>query len=306
VALLGLLLTAKFNARLAWVNPIHRHHPPQQVPDLRDFSYAVVHLRIGVEELWLDPTFKTGRAGFLPPTIRGCSAFLVGPKGITGPVTTPRESQTPEFRDLSIKIEVSKEGVLSGSWTEKSTGMQALSFRERLRRLEPKQQEQALGGLIQDVLPGATVQKVTVKHLRSSSQALEINMIFSLQPAGQITQSPLLIGLSPTHMLQRWIHLKTRTKALYVDRFEVMRLTLDIRLADGLKWRSDVPQELSRSYGFGSYTRTALQSPQHLRVIRELQMSTQIVLPDEYPRFMEYCRSVDEADRLRLQIETGD
>jgi hypothetical protein len=301
VTLLALLHAAGIKADMALVDPVHRSHPAQAVPDLRDFSYLLIRVALGSgKTLWLDPTFQSAPAGLIPATVRGRPAWLISRAGVSGPITIPGTSQAPDFRRINIQLRLAADGHVTGTWRERSSGMEAVSFREALRHMKPAMRERGLGNLVQSALPGATVQRVAARGINLPNVPLEIDMDFEMK--GTPAMKSLILGLTPTFLSRRYVHLKARRLPLYAERFEALELTVEVTLAESLKWRGDPPAAVVANTIYGRYLRRAERSARSLKIIRRLNINPQVIQPADYAKFSQFCRLVDDADRLDLRF----
>ena len=308
VVLLALLRAAGYEAELAMIDPVHRHHAPSAVPDVRDFSYLAVRVRVPStdEHLWLDPTFDGARFGFLAPTVRNRPAWIVALDGVDTQtqVVTPRSAPYDERRVVDLRVTVEADGRLHGQWHERAAGMDALSYRHGLTRIPEEQWRRVVAEVFQEVLPGVRVTALTIDGLDAPGEPVVLRAELDLPPAtaGPNRQRSIRIGLLPAFMTLRWIHGRRRHTPLYADRWEELDLTVRLELAPGVTLTSRLPAPVVQRARFGSYRRTAERAGRSIVLRKQLTMNPQIVPPAGYDLFRRWCRHVDDADRVTLKL----
>ncbi len=301
-----------FDTRLAVVRTFTADPAPYLFPSEQLLPYLCLKVRVkeaGVERaVWMDPLIRYAPFGELPEVAASREAYLLPEPG--KPVKkeqTPPRSKRPG-KDVSLKLELTADGKLSGSGVESYQGFEAAQLAEALDSIAPDQREQALQSALSRYFGGADLSKLELDFKRTVGAPVVVRYTFTAprfaRPEGEgklVLQGatfPMLLG-------RRFLQLSTRRTPLFIDGTEASHTVATMKLPAGWKLSGALP-EVKSSCPYGSYVRREKQVGPSLVLEEDYQLSMSRIPPKDYELFARFAGEVDLVQGRDLLLEKVD
>jgi hypothetical protein len=153
---------------------------------------------------------------------------------------------------------------------------------------------------------GAVLADYKVEDLSEPENPLRIQYAFEAANYGRVDDEEIILDqwLPPLQLGSRFASLQTRKTPLHLGSDTHTCFQGTLKLPPGTEVVA-FPPALGRESDFGFYKLRVGQAEGSVRVENEFFLEAQRVSPEDYPRFAEFCRSIDEAERkeIRLRVQ---
>lgn len=274
------------------------------LPSLR-FNHAIVHARLGDEDLWMDPASDTFSFGSRPRVNDGVPALLLGgdaPEMGRVPASEPEQHGTRRVCHGRLDAD--------GSYTFRAEavlhGELGASLRQQLIGALPHEREQIVSQWVLETLTGGEVSDVTTSTLDDLKAPLEVACTVRIERhARQVKDIWLfrvpwdapMVSAGPTTASTRDIHLAAPPPALLCDAHHVV-------LPAGFTGYG-LPMRIERA-AFGSeYALEAAREDGVVRCARRVVHRGGIITPREFAEFRTYWSECSRDDATDLVFVRG-
>ncbi len=288
---------ATLSAALSSVGVTHRllvARPPVRVSSgpflqVADFSYPLIE----VGGTWIDPEPDRAPPGFVPFILTGGDALVVWPPTAAhDPVSIPEERAVGDARHVRLVARWDEGGRLVGEVTDRLEGQEAIVVGAYLARLEPEQRPRLMERLLVSVVGAAQVTDLEDPTAQDPDGPLVLRYRFSAEVGDRLE-----LGLFPVTPGRRHASLPERATALLID------LPTRLRVSLRIESERDFAATLSEGTlvaGENRYRLEAEIDDDELVVEAALDLPGGAIEPGAYPRFAEWARRVDAAERVTL------
>lgn len=307
LALLAACRALSIRCELALARPIWEGPTPPYA-DTRAMSYPlVVHPDSGT---WLDPSGRYNPFGVLPPALIDSPAIVLGhtPTDLATIGKTPAlPASAMGIRKAQLDIELLDSTTFLAHGDETLDGAFGASWRFVLAPLQYEHRQRVLTSVVQQVLPGATIEEVEVTGLDSASTPLFLRWRArgSTQPAGG-SMASLGIALFPESLARSTVHLSSRDTPLLVNLAVALDLTVRIKAPPRYGFPS-VPRDLKVEYGPLRFERRSAyaEGGRTVTLTKTMTLHPTIIAPSEYTAWRDAAQAVDRADLVQLIFGPG-
>ncbi len=307
--MVALCRAAGLDCQVALARPWTRGDPaPWDGPaplDLADFEYPLVRADLGDDGiLWLDPASRLVPFGFLSPLLEGAPALVVGPCPAPLVATLPRDPAGEGERRVDAHVEIRPDGAFVATGQEVLTGYYALGWRHVLVDMAPDARDRVLAGVVQQSLPGVSVDEVTLGGLDARGGPLRLSWRATGQlPTPQRDATALTLGLSPERIGRATVVVPQRRSPLWIARTGRLRFSVQITLPEGAAFpRAPAPARVDHPLMQLTREVALEEGGRVLRLDKRFSLGVGRVAPDDYPAWAEAAGAVDRADVLHLEI----
>ena len=300
-------------ARPLWEGP----EPALPSLDARDgLSYALVRWApLGEPPRWLDPIGRWMPFGTLPPALEGVFALSLGASQRTAGFTKePSVLETPPAdpsawgeRKAAMTLAFSADGQgITAEGDEVLDGVFAASWRTALVAMPAEARQRALSLIVQQALPNATVESVTLTHLEDDTQPLSWRWRATTQTVAsdrldERGARTLQMALFPEGLTHDTVLLPQRTTPLLVNR--AARMTLSLTFTCTPDWvfvRG--PSDQAFDYDLGRFERaTRFEALGRKAVVdKRFVLRPGIIEPARYPAWSDAAVAIDRFDVIQI------
>ncbi len=178
--------------REEWASPGQFNHCiiAVKVSDETKTPTVLNHAKLG-RLLIFDATDPFTPVGDLPDYLQGSQALIMAGEngGLSKMPITPPET---DLLERNVEVNLSAEGEIKGTISEKASGQTSTIFRRELRALSASQYKQAIEGWLTRGATGAQLVKVTSND-KHADASFDLNVEFSAPRYAQLMQDRLLV-----------------------------------------------------------------------------------------------------------------
>ncbi len=305
----ALARAAGFDASIALVAARDRTFFRREVLDAGQLSANVVTVRLGSEDIYLDPGTPYTPFGLLSWEQTGVEGIVLG-RADSGFVTTPNPVSTDARTERKATLRLAPDGTLQGKGHVAFHGQEAL--RRRLRAFErddPARREQ-LEEELKGWLPGeATVEVDSIQHWENPEEPLRVEFTVEVSDLATVAGRRLLLplGVFQTNERNSFQHAK-RVHPVYFRHPWEEHDEIILRVPTGYEVEG-MPESQRSSASFGRYEMSCEKHPDGVLVRRRLVVSSYHYDAAYYPILRQFFGKVKAGDEQQLVLvatETGE
>jgi len=285
-------------------------------PSIEQFDHAIAVVEHGGRRTFTDLTTDLTPFGELPPSDQGQFALVVHPDGRTEEVTLPDVEPADNLQAIALTGELSPDGLLSGTYTERSTGSRQYGLRNLFTApLDSTRRADMARGIVTSLYPGATADSFQTFDGRDLTADTRVAVRLSggraarLTGAGGRTAILQLPFGSMRSMADAATALEAQGERTYpIDAEKILGVwantnTFTLTLPAG--WQAQLPPAVEARSKWGTYIARYQQDGRTLRLERRLEGARGIYPPEELYDLTSWLRAVAKDDTPYLVIETG-
>jgi hypothetical protein len=284
-----------------------RHNGPVNGDELETFDqydYPVVRARLPTGDVWLDPNFDFAPFGYLMPVLRHAPGIVLEDDEATL-IRSPRSNTGDGLRRIMCKGVVAHDQHINIDCHEHITGLAALSRRTKLSPVDTAARNRYVSNIARRIFPGGKIHSVSFLGLEKQSAALEIRWKADV-PYRHLHEKnmQLLVGLSPALLTRMSVKLPRRKTPLFIQANMNVEFQLDLT-TEGL-YRFELDSETRTvDHALVQFERRLLvgAKKQTLTVQKRFHIDSDHILPQDYQRWVDTARRIDNLERLRIIIE---
>jgi hypothetical protein len=185
-------------------------------------------------------------------------------------------------------------------------GDRAASLRTSLLGAEAYQVRDFVERLANFSYRAAAVSYHNVENVDDVQKPLSIEYAFGAPNFARVRGKEILIdqALPPLQLGASLATLEVRETPLHISRELNIFFHAVLELPSGASFVA-IPSALELDTEFGSYSLWFAEENGSICLHRELHLKAQRIWPQEYPRFVEFCRAVDTAERQEIKAAAG-
>jgi len=214
---------------------------------------------------------------------------------------TPHDNEEPALTAIDCNLTLSPAGWAEGNGTITWSGLDALA---RSSFTDPHTREKDIQSIVQSYLEEATISAVELDKLDEPDKPLECHFQATIPHLAltSINGLEVLSGVSEQSLCSQFITLPRRKYPMLIDRSFYQTNRYTINLPEGsVVSPADGNRQISSA--FGEYKLEWNVSGDKLVVQRMVKIYPHTISTSAYPGFAEFCRSVDQADMVPLEIK---
>jgi len=284
-----------------------RDHPATwSLPSEEHFSAELVGVRLESGRLlWLDLSSRFMPFGTIREELGGARVLVVPQRGPAFFERLPAPRYDRLGPGVNLDLRLAPDGSLRGRLRSQTGDARGALARERLAGLDATGRRNYVLGLVNDAFKGARLEGLEFPGSGSPTGPFVVDARFAvdgyLLPAaeGRLTCGA---GIVPLNLASTLAMDPDRKYPLKLAAPRISRESISHRLAPGLELAA-LPAGKVLSGDFGTYSLTVSRTAQGFRIERRALILPQRIRAKDYPRFRKFCRSVDEAERLRIVLK---
>ncbi|MDQ3747642.1 MAG: DUF3857 and transglutaminase domain-containing protein [Acidobacteriota bacterium] len=265
--------------REEWASPGQFNHCiiAVKVSDETKTPTVMNHAKLG-RLLIFDATDPFTPVGDLPDYLQGSQALIMAGEngGLSKMPITPPET---DLLERNVEVNLSAEGEIKGTISEKASGQTSSIFRRELRALSASQYKQAIEGWLTRGATGAQLVKVTSND-KHADASFDLNVEFSAPRYAQLMQDRLLV-FKPVIVGRRGGVFLTeikRDQPVMLDS-NSMKETVTFNLPSGFVV-DEMPDAVTLETPFGKYT-TRYEAKDNKLIFTRSLVTNRITVPVE-------------------------
>jgi hypothetical protein len=177
-------------------------------------------------------------------------------------------------------------------------------WKDTLRTLTATQKRQMGLSLVQSFAPGTRMDEVRFEGVEEPGEPVTIEAKVtseSVQMQSGQNLMALRLGFPLLNLVGRFATPGERTHPFLFENFDYR--TDRMRLHLGSEYRAvTIPPDLAIDRYLGPYRLEARYTRDGVEIVREVAFGPVKIAPEEYPRFMEFCRRIDDLEAERIWI----
>ncbi|MBM4379112.1 MAG: DUF3858 domain-containing protein, partial [Deltaproteobacteria bacterium] len=295
-----------FEARLVAVRTSSVDAGPVRFPNEALLPYACVRVTLPEgRQVWLDPLVRFAPYGQLPEqAMGGREAWVLPEPGRPLERTTSPAAAEPQPKRVTLKLELSADGTLSGAGEEQMAGFEAAQFAESLESIPPEQRRQALEQALSRYFGGAELSEVEVDAPREVGARLSLRYRFvapgfARREARALVVPPLSF---PGQLGRRFVQVRTRQTPLVLDTSEAVSFEATLSLPEGATLQEPLTG-VSFDGPLGHFERAERQEGRTVSVRETLRLRMGRVQPADYEAFAVFAGQVDLVQARDLLVK---
>jgi hypothetical protein len=275
-----------------------------ELENFEQHHYAIVRARLPSGDVWLAPNIDYAPFGYLMPLLRNAKGIVLEEEQAPL-IRTPRLTDGDGVRKISCQGVVAHDQKTSIHCREQITGLAAMYRRARLSTASAIVRKRYISTVARRIFPGAKIHSVSLEGLENRSGPLHISWKADVS-YGQVNEKTmeLTVGLSPALLTRTTVKLPRRKTPLFSRAQMDVEFQLELT-TEGL-YRFDLESETRTvDHTLVQFERRILVGPkkQTLKVQKRFHLDADRILPQDYQRWVDTTRRIDNLERLRIIIE---
>lgn len=278
----------------------------QRVGEIDRYPRAVLRVEMpdSGEVKWVKPDRRTAMFGALAPEIVGENAICISCDSYREETVTMDEQLRPR-RHIDLEATLDEEGTLTGTMSYEMKGVRAARVRSALRgRTEQQDRQDYFERVLTDQLSGADLTGYQVHNEEESAEPLRFDIEFQRTGFARDSSDGLVVDrpLFRESMQRVYAREATRRTPLRVgyEREQSYRVRIELPEQMGL----DVDDvEVVAESSFGDYERRVRGDDNVFAIDASIRLPRQRVEPEDYDRFRDWTRTVEESGRVWFRVE---
>jgi transglutaminase-like putative cysteine protease len=275
-------------------------------PSIKQFNRVMVAVPLPAEGqiLWLDPSFRNGRFGFIPWDLQGINALVI--KGDIGEFfQTPVFPVSANIAFCKVAESIDQDGAISGTATINLTGNEAFAVRRDLRQAEQNEQENIAAETLREILPGSALDQFEISNLDLDEENLVLTFGFSFAADGARADDGSITLDAGIFNVADDLSPFTAEYRDYDILFPYMKskvVKVTLNLPEGYAARS-LPEPWELSTPYADYATRFFSNGPTIFCEKSFTIKTLQVPKDDYERFRDLSRRIIEEATAKIVID---
>ncbi|MFB3813780.1 MAG: DUF3857 domain-containing protein [Terriglobales bacterium] len=310
-ALLALARAAGLQAGLLLARTIEQPRP--RAPQKGAYTHPLVLFRLGqgpaAHEVVVDAESDGLGFGVLPATIAHEDALAVPldePATAKAEIVSVPASAGDEHSVADGDITIDDSGNLTAKLTITMGAARSAEMRNILRGIAPGERGRFFEQLAMRIFPGASEASGEVRNENDWQHPLELRLACQAPRFVAFSGTSIeMEQLAPALGLRKMYGLGPRRFPLYIQTPLIETTIFRVRIPAGYRL-SGQPPALEANSQFGAYTvRGTVTGENEFEIRRAFRIPVQIIPPDRFDEFARFARQIDEAERQRITLVSG-
>jgi hypothetical protein len=283
----------------------------RQLPTIDQFDHAIAAVRRGGRYEYTDLTADLTPYGTIPFSYQGEFGIVVKEDGSAEEITFPLSAIDSNRVERLLLGTLANDGSLSGSYSERVTGIGEAQLRETFRHpMDSTTRANFATNLASKLIDGAVGDSVEAFRGPDLSADARVKVMFRNGRAAQSTGSSAILKLplpnvrslaDAARQLEQEPPRRFPISAMKFWGYRVVETELRYTLPEG--WRAELPRGVEVDGVFGKYQSHYAQTGQNLVVRRRITGSDAVVPPEGIKDFIAWLRDVarDDVEIIVLQ-----
>jgi len=287
------------------------------LPTVQQFDHMIAAVDRPAQlggRIYLDLTSDLTPYGELPPAEEGSFALVVHDDGTYEGITLPESTPAANRAETHIVGELSADGNFAGHYTELKTGGLQYSLRSAYARVFSKDElsrlTQALANGVFSGASGDSLKLFDGRDLQATpTVSLAVHDAPVLSSGGGTRIFTLPTALPNFESLGLASQLERRKPRRYpIDISEVIgpiETVSELRMTLPPGWKAELPQNITESSRFGSYTAQYAQNGRELQITRRMTGARGTAPPDSIDALITWLRAISKDDVKFIVLKPG-
>ncbi len=270
---------------------------------LAAFDHAICY--VPGHDLWLDCTTEFNGTTEIPAMDRGALCLRVSPEATKGLERPPLSKPEENNLHYELRCKLTAKGELSGAGQLKVTGTHCPAYRNAYKR--GARQRIVFEGNFRRYHPSTRVTKAKFTGLDDLESPVKSEFTFNIPRFGRVQQGQLLLAPTLLHeaLMQRYATLNKRKLPLELLYSFSKDMNIEIVLPENAKVLH-IPGKLDLKTDYGHFKFEASADKKLLKINQSITLIGQLIQPDAYPAFREFCQTIDEKLRELIRLKVGE
>ncbi|MDA1138070.1 MAG: DUF3857 domain-containing protein [Planctomycetota bacterium] len=268
---------------------------------LAAFDHAICY--VPGHDLWLDCTTEFNGTTEIPAMDRGALCLRISPEGTKGlqrpPLSKPKENNL----NYEMHCKLSPTGELAGDGKLMVLGTHCPAYRDTYK--QEARQRIVFEGNFRRYHPSTRLGKAKFFGLDDLESPVKAEFTFSIPRFGRVQQGQLLLATTLLHesLMQQYAALNKRELPLEILYSFSKEMHIEIVLPENAKVLH-IPSNLDLKTDYGHFIFEASADEKLLKINQSFELIGQLIQPDAYLAFREFCQTIDEKlqDLIRLKV----
>lgn len=268
------------------------------IPSLDMYNYPV--FRVGDRWVFLGEDARWSPACALPADLRGQRALMAGGDELFQRLGD--RSCQPDRVEVELELILAADGRATGALVERLSGGEAIRWRRALEQTpEGERQGMIEEEHLADVLPGAEIIELEVRHQEALDRPLELRYRLRGARLAEPSEAGLRLTMPyASELVAAFASLPARQTPLVLHSPLNERLRVLVTLAPGV--RVEAPETVEVIHPRGEFRLTGEVADGRLSLERRLTVRRGRIEPEAYAAFAEFCRAVDRAEQHPVEL----
>jgi tetratricopeptide (TPR) repeat protein len=272
-------------------------------PNAGTFGFPLLRVQLPEgQKLWLDTASSDGAFDYIDAAVQGSDALVVGKTGAEIFTEVPKlKSKFDEvFNAIELTLDDSGGAVITTR--HEIRGARAAALRKQVKQVPAANYNLFFQHMANQLVSGADLIEGSFENLENPESPLRINVKF--KAAGYVSEEKFLPqGVNPLQLSRSLAQLPARNYPLLLGQPTVLRDEVVIHLPKGWTVRKTA-EGLSEDNEFAKYRleTTVDQGTNRIKITREFYMPSAKIAPAAYPKLVEFCRKVDQAEKDKFEL----
>jgi hypothetical protein len=303
ILLKSLLGAMGIESHVALVRPFEADPRPYRFPRHGLYGEALLRIRVGGRELWVDPEERDAPFGSLPPSALACEALIVPAPGERLEVArTPAAAAVPAARTSTLRITLDADGGATVEGTDRYLGHTAGVVRAALERFDVASRRRLFEQSVAATFRGGSLEVLELRGTEDREAALEVAYrahvpSFARRDGDRlVVEAPIL----PARLGESFVQMAERKLPLLVSPQDPLEQRIEITPAPGLSLRA--APAVSVVSAWGRFERRERLEGRALVREERIEIPRARVAPADYPEFVRFVTAVDAAQAVPLPV----
>jgi len=264
--------------------------------------YPSIRCEIEGKEYYLDPSENFTPFAYLAEELHDRPAYILS-DGQATEIRTPRYDLSKYTSNIFLQLSINEDGSLAASGRESLRGARAMKLRNAI--FELKNDSERLWRILENSLANsyglAKISRLDYQNLEATEEAFSLEYDFSAPNYAEMSEVgfSILPGTMAHNLISNLASLQTRenplifSDSLYSTRSVVFRAPSQYHF-------SSEPQNIELETPFGSFTRTLKVRKNELSIEEKTIIPPQRVEVEDYAKFREFLRQIDDAQSVPI------
>ena len=218
-------------------------------------------------------------------------------------IALPRFPIADNCEQRTLDARVAENGSIEATQIQEYTGDGAARLREGLVTAEAYQVKEFVERMANASFRAAALTYHKVRNLSDPEKPLGIEYGFRAPNFARVVGNEMLLDqwVPLLRLGARFASLETRKSPLQIETDFNTGVQAVLKIPSGAAVKA-IPPPLRLEGDFGSYHLVVVEDDGSVRVEVALHLKAQRISPQDYPRFAEFCRAVDAAERKEIKI----
>ncbi len=218
-------------------------------------------------------------------------------------LTLPSLPSVNNCEQRSLNASIARDGSIEGTQAHEYTGDGGAALRNSMVTAQAYEITHFIETMANASFRAAALTDHKVVNLSDSEKPLLVEYGFRAPKFARVVGKEMVLDqwLPLLRFGARFASLEARKSPLQISGDSSLRFQAVLKLPSGAK-AGTIPSPVGLESDFGFYHLRVAELDGAIRVEADSHLKAQRILPQDYPRFVDFCRAVDAAERKELRI----